>query len=430
MDARAGLRIVFIIAGAPILLANAASPATHVVRPDGNGDYPTIQQAIDACADGDIVELTDGTFLGDGNRDVDFLGKAIAVRSAGGTPASCMVDCQGSASEPHRGFIFQSGEGTESMLEGITITHGHAPDSLEYDGGGVYCYSSSPTISRCILAENSAGQGGGIYGIFASPRISDCTFSNNMAYSAGGGACFFGSANPSITDSRFLANTANNTGGALASSYSSSTTLTRCVLAGNSGGSGGAGGGGAISANASASITVAHCTIAGNWARVTGGAALCSSFSTITMEYCTVAANYSSDWGGGIACIFDASLNLSHSILWGNCSVRGEAQAQLGAGSESLFTFQCCAVDSSGVGGGGGNVAWLDGNVFENPRFCLPGSCEGAPSISGDYSLHEDSPCAPANAGDCMHIGAEPVTCSGNAIAPATWGEIKASFRR
>ena len=57
-----------------MILAATASAATHVVRPDGAGDYPTIQAAIVAAAGGDIIELTDGTFTGDGNRDVNFLG--------------------------------------------------------------------------------------------------------------------------------------------------------------------------------------------------------------------------------------------------------------------------------------------------------------------------------------------------------------------
>jgi pectin methylesterase-like acyl-CoA thioesterase len=65
------------------LLAHGPSPSgasVYVVRPDGSGDFPTIQAAIDAAIDGDTVELADGTFRGDGNRDPDYLGKAITVR--------------------------------------------------------------------------------------------------------------------------------------------------------------------------------------------------------------------------------------------------------------------------------------------------------------------------------------------------------------
>ena len=107
------------------LTASAASSTIYVVRPDGTGDFPTIQAAIDAAQSGDIVELTDGTFTGDGNRDIDFLNKAVAVRSQSGDAALCIIDCQGTENEPRRAFIFQSGESAASELDGITITGGY-----------------------------------------------------------------------------------------------------------------------------------------------------------------------------------------------------------------------------------------------------------------------------------------------------------------
>ena len=47
-------------------------------------DCPTIQAAIDAAVDGDEVVVGDGVHTGAGNLDLDFGGKAITVRSAGG----------------------------------------------------------------------------------------------------------------------------------------------------------------------------------------------------------------------------------------------------------------------------------------------------------------------------------------------------------
>jgi hypothetical protein len=44
-------------------------------------EYATIQEAVDASSDGDVVLVAPGTYTGDGNKNIDFSGKAIVVRS-------------------------------------------------------------------------------------------------------------------------------------------------------------------------------------------------------------------------------------------------------------------------------------------------------------------------------------------------------------
>ena len=106
----------------------------HVPR-----DFATIQAAIDAATELDSVVVSDGTYRGEGNRDIEFGGKAITVRSANG-PSNCIIDCEGTESEEHRGFYFCGHEEPDSVLEGLTIINGYASE-----GGGIYCYVSSPT---------------------------------------------------------------------------------------------------------------------------------------------------------------------------------------------------------------------------------------------------------------------------------------------
>jgi hypothetical protein len=48
--------------------------------------YPTIQSAIDDAVNGDVVIVADGIYTGAGNRDIDFLGKAITVCSENESP--------------------------------------------------------------------------------------------------------------------------------------------------------------------------------------------------------------------------------------------------------------------------------------------------------------------------------------------------------
>ncbi|NJN40621.1 MAG: hypothetical protein HC807_07060 [Gammaproteobacteria bacterium] len=51
---------------------------------------------LDALVDGDTIELIDGIFAGDGNRDLDFHGKAVTLRSRSGDPERCILDAEGS----------------------------------------------------------------------------------------------------------------------------------------------------------------------------------------------------------------------------------------------------------------------------------------------------------------------------------------------
>ena len=101
-----------------MLTAAVCSPAraaTFVVTPEGTGDFTTIQEAIDASASGDVIELTDGVFTGTGNRDLDVLGKAITIRSQGGAPGACTIDIQGTPGAPHRGFWFHASTGAQEL---------------------------------------------------------------------------------------------------------------------------------------------------------------------------------------------------------------------------------------------------------------------------------------------------------------------------
>jgi len=140
-------------------------------------EQPTIQAGIDAAESGDTVLVANGVYVGQGNRDITLGGKAITVRSENG-PEVCIIDCQGSATEGHKGFIIASGEDSDTVIEGFTIRNGVAPGGStipEIAGGAIYCYEASPTIRGNILLNNRAKwYGGAIY-----CQRSDCLIENN-----------------------------------------------------------------------------------------------------------------------------------------------------------------------------------------------------------------------------------------------------------
>ncbi|MHC4365720.1 MAG: right-handed parallel beta-helix repeat-containing protein, partial [Planctomycetota bacterium] len=219
-----------------VFLAIPCEGRIITVDDDGPADFNNIQAAIDDANDGDEVVLEPGTYTGDGNRDIDFLGKAITVRSTdpndSNVVGTTVIDCNGTETEWHRGFNFTNGEDLNSVLAGVTIVRGYAsgdwPDSM---GGGIYCFESSPKIGNCRITGNIARySGGGIYCYRGSPIIRNCVVSDNTAENWGDG------------------------GGI--NCYDSEPVITNCVISGNS-----AGGWGGGIYNVQSKLVISNCTI-------------------------------------------------------------------------------------------------------------------------------------------------------------------------
>jgi hypothetical protein len=209
------------------------------------GDVPSIQEGIDAAEDGDTVALADGIFRGPGNKKVNFRGKAITVRSANG-PLKCIVDCE----HDGNGFVFESNEGSNSVLDGLTIMNGQA-----LYGGGIRIKESSPTVTNCIFLRNEGKRKGGIDGyggaIYCSddivvdvllpwteygpcrPVISNCIFAGNSADYGGAVYCYsdgpLSHTEPLLVHCTFVDNQADLEGGGLYS-WMSEPTVKNCIF--------------------------------------------------------------------------------------------------------------------------------------------------------------------------------------------------------
>ena len=132
----------------PLSLDTAAN-IIHIPR-----EYTTIQEGIDTAADGDAVLVAPGTYY----ENIDFRGKGITITSEAG-PDDTIIDGGRVTSV----VTFWSGEGTNSVLHGFTITNGLVEASLPF-GGGISIRDASPKISYCKITKNgSEGAAGGIY---------------------------------------------------------------------------------------------------------------------------------------------------------------------------------------------------------------------------------------------------------------------------
>ncbi len=151
------------------------------------GQYTSIQQAIDASQDGDVVIVEPGTYY----ETIRFRGKAITVRASdlSSWRAVQKTEIKGWKTESSC-VVFDQGETNASILDGFMLWAGRGSvvDSSFRAGGVILCVNSSPTIRRCFITHGYASYGGGIAMLgTCHARVTNCFITNNWAAKLGGG---------------------------------------------------------------------------------------------------------------------------------------------------------------------------------------------------------------------------------------------------
>jgi len=296
--------------------------------------YPTIQSAIDAAAEGDTILVASGVYY----ENITFRGKGIVVASNflttndtsfisatiidGSTPAipdsaSCV---RITSSDP------STYADTTAMLAGFTIRGGTGTRwEDEHNLGNWY------------------REGGGLLIQFLSPRIRFNHFINNQAInkqfctSAGGGAIRCGDGNPRITNN-IIDHNQGRYGGGLVFNFSGAY-IANNIISNNSGGEDYGGGG-----------IWAYGQEAHGMPRI--------------VENNTIVNNISVSGGGGIR-VWSTPVTIINNIIWGNTATIG-AQIYSTPGS-AMVTY--CDVQSGYNGNGNQNQPpqFLDSNYFLDP---------------------------------------------------------------
>ena len=303
------LVLLALAAAAPALAATIRVPA----------DQPTLQAGLDAAAPGDTVLAAPGVYLGPANRNLDFAGKSVVLRSSAGA-ATTIIDPQNATF----GFNFHSGETAAAVVDGFTIRH--ATDGTYY-GGAVFSTGASPTFKRCTFTQNQANQGAGIYCEWSSMALIDCDFSGNSAANWGGGVYFLNSS-PTLTNCSFSGNAAAIGAGLYFSGGAG--TVTGCTFTGNAA----ANAGGGIFCRNSASPTITGCTFGGNSANHGGGIA-CNNASPF-LDRSGFTTNTAINMGGAVYAEYGPTLQATGCMFSGN---RTTAPSETWPGGGAIYSF-------------------------------------------------------------------------------------------
>ena len=182
-DRRIRLLLVGFIAVVVLGPIGPANGATITVGPRGGYDFAGIQAGIDAAVDADTVLVAPGEYVI--TEPITFRGKAITVKSEAG-PDETFIR-MGTPSDTKRGtvVIFENGETSVSVLDGLTITGGRGswlPSRSTWGGGGILFDASSGTVRNCTVVENTAEYGAGV-GVYygSSATLTNCNIRRNSA---------------------------------------------------------------------------------------------------------------------------------------------------------------------------------------------------------------------------------------------------------
>ena len=139
--------------------------SSHAANYDVPGDFPTIQAAINAASNGDVINVQPGTY----NEQINFLGKAISVLASGGVGDVILGDSSPPYTASGPLVTFKNGENYLSLLKGFDIVG--ADQAFDH-------VDSAPQIANCRIMHCGTSH-------FESwnnpnqPLLMDCTFQYN-----------------------------------------------------------------------------------------------------------------------------------------------------------------------------------------------------------------------------------------------------------
>lgn len=342
-----------------LVLACGGTRAADLLVPS---EYPTIQAAIDASSDGDVILVSAGTYA-----PISILGKDLTIRGVDGAAVTTidgggtqvLINQSGTSFVTYEKLTFANGSGT-----GGVFNSGIGNDDFSFvdctfvnNTGTIAGVTHQPvqdsSMIRCTFVGNSGDDAGAIRVRALSNSddgldIIDCVFDGNTS-SEGAGALLYFASNTNVTHRVIGSTFMNNSGvtsGAITHSFEG-TVLDDCVFTMNTATSGP----GAI--NAIKGLAITNSTFTGNHTDGDGGAVFIGLDSTISGS--SITGNTALGNGGGVA--------MGMGGLVDGCTIEGNDAAGNGGG---LWTDQTIGIQNtsftSNIAGGNGGGAWIGGN--------------------------------------------------------------------
>ncbi len=362
-----------------------SAPAAELhVCPSGCA-YASVQAAVDAASEGDIIKVATGTYDDVHVRPRDdtvttgvvtqvvYISKTVTVQGGytvtdwtNPDPATnpTTLDAGGQG----RG-IYITGD-ISPTIEGLRITDGNTAEC----GGGIFAYGARLTVSHTRITNNTAVDKGGGIAIrqVAAASVADCQiYANVSLQQEGGGVGVYDGSHMDLVRSWVIANaTLSNDGGG--------------VFAGDVG-----------------SIHIENSIIAGNTANVSGGGLHLGRGGPHRIINTHIVGNRADGEGGAIGTYSAIYIGITNTLVISNTGITGIDDKY---GSSAVFLLNYCDTYGNSPDGATGVIITRTnclGSPPEDgldPRMAggaLPGGVGPAFAsqwLSYDYSLLDDSP--------------------------------------